>query len=154
VALRPWRRADASALAAAWADPDIVRWTAVPEDRSGEAAARWIAGWDERRRRGLALDLVVAAAADDTPVLGEVGASFLTSPPAMGWWVLPDWRGRGVATRAVRLFVDVVLSGSRVTELVAEIDPANPASAAVARRAGFRPTATPGRFAISHPSAY
>jgi RimJ/RimL family protein N-acetyltransferase len=57
VALRPWRPADAPALAAAWADPDIARWTAVPEDRSVEAAARWIAGWDERRRRGLALDL-------------------------------------------------------------------------------------------------
>jgi RimJ/RimL family protein N-acetyltransferase len=148
VALRPWRMADAEALAKAWTDPDIVRWTAVPDDRSVEAAGRWIAGWDVRRRRGVALDLVVTPAADDTSVLGEVGASFLTTPPALGWWVQAEARGRGVATRAVRLFVNVVLAAGRVTEVVADVDAANPASLAVARNAGFRATATPGRFAI------
>ena len=149
VAMRPWRKADADALVAAWADPDIAHWTAVPEDRSVEAAVRWIGGWDERRRRGLALDLVVTPAGDETAVLGEVGASFLTTPPAVGWWVLPEARGRGVASRAVRLFVTVIMAGGRVNELVAEVDPANPASRAVARHAGFRPTSDPGRFVIS-----
>ena len=34
VSLRPWRRGDAAALAAAWADPDIVAGSQPPEDRS------------------------------------------------------------------------------------------------------------------------
>jgi RimJ/RimL family protein N-acetyltransferase len=150
VALRPWRPADAPALAAAWADPDIAQWTAVPEDRSMSAAEAWIVGWDERRRRGIALDLVVTPAAAAESVLGEVGASFLTAPPSIGWWVVPGARRQGVATRAVRLFVALVLAGDRRTELVTDVDPANVASLAVARHAGFQPTSTPGRLVISH----
>jgi RimJ/RimL family protein N-acetyltransferase len=134
VGLRPWRPADAPALAAAWADPDIARWTAVPDDRSLAAAARWIAGWDERRRRGLALDLVVTAAGDDAAMLGEVGVAFVTDPPTMGWWVVPSARGQGVATAAVRRFLAEFLP---VDEVVAEVDVGNPASIAVARAAGF-----------------
>jgi RimJ/RimL family protein N-acetyltransferase len=145
VGLRPWRPADAEALAAAWADPEIARWTAVPEDRSVEAAARWIAGWDERRRRGLALDLVVTAA-DDDAVLGEVGVAFVTEPPTMGWWVVAAARGQGVATAAVRRFVEDFLP---VDEVVAEVDEANPASVAVARAAGFT-IVTPGRMVLRY----
>ena len=145
VGLRPWRPADADALAAAWADPEIARWTAVPEDRSVAAAARWIAGWDERRRRGLALDLVVTAA-DDDAVLGEVGVAFVTDPPTIGWWVVPAARGRGVATTALRRFVDQFLT---VDEVVAEVDEANPASVAVARAAGFE-SVTPGRMVLRY----
>ena len=135
IVLRPWAPADAGSLAAAWADPEIVRWTAVAADRSPVAAAAWIAGWDERRRRGLALDLVVAWAADDAVVLGEVGASFLTRPPTIGWWLLPAARGQGIAQRAVRLFADRLRAAGAATELVAEVDPANAASLAVARAA-------------------
>ncbi|HKA03877.1 MAG TPA: GNAT family N-acetyltransferase [Acidimicrobiales bacterium] len=140
--LRAWQPTDADALAAAWADPDIARWTAVPEDRSVDAAARWIAGWDERRRRGLALDLVVTPADDAGVVWGEVGVAFVTDPPTMGWWVVPAVRGRGVATAAVRRFVEEFLA---VDEVVAEVDEANPASVAVARAAGFE-TVTHGRM--------
>jgi RimJ/RimL family protein N-acetyltransferase len=146
VVLRPWAPADAQALAAAWAEPDIARWTAVPVDRSLAAAARWIAGWDVRRRRGLALDLVVVAAGDEATVLGEVGAAFVTRPPEMGWWLLPAARGHGWAARAVRLYADRLLAAGATTELVADVDPANPASRAVAIAAGFRPTDTPGRL--------
>jgi ribosomal-protein-alanine N-acetyltransferase len=145
--LRPWAPADAGALAAAWADADIAHWTAVPTDRSETAAAAWIAGWDERRRRGLSLDLVVAAVTDEATVLGEVGAAFVTRPPQVGWWLLPGARGRGLATRAVRLFCDRLFAAGAATELVADIDPGNPASRAVAIGAGFTPTGradTPG----------
>jgi ribosomal-protein-alanine N-acetyltransferase len=135
IVLRPWAPADAGSLAAAWADPDIVRWTAVPPDRSPAAAAAWIAGWEERRRRGLALDLVVVPAADDAVVLGEVGASFLTRPPTIGWWLLPAARRQGIARRAVRLFAARLRAAGAATELVAEVDPANAASLAVARAA-------------------
>jgi RimJ/RimL family protein N-acetyltransferase len=146
VALRPWAPDDAGALAAAWADPDIARWTAVPADRSLAAAAAWIAGWDERRRRGLALDLVVVEVGDEGTVLGEVGASFVTRPPEVGWWLMATARGRGLATRAVRLFADQLLAAGAASELVADVDPANPASLAVALAAGFTRTATPTRL--------
>ena len=144
VVLRPWAPADAQALAAAWAEPDIARWTAVPADRSLAAAARWIEGWDVRRQRGLALDLVIVHVGQPGVVLGEVGAVFVTRPPQMGWWLLPAARGQGLATRAVRLFADR-LREAGVPELTADVDPANRASIAVA---------TAANLTLRHPGSY
>ena len=68
--LRPWTIGDAAELVAAWADPDIVRWTGVPDQRDLPAAERWIAGELARRQRGMALDLVIEVGG---AVVGEVG---------------------------------------------------------------------------------
>ena len=75
VGLRPWGAGehDAAALAAAWADPEVLRWTQVPEDRSHEAARRWIHGEEARRARGIAIDLVISDLSDPSQIHGEVG---------------------------------------------------------------------------------
>lgn len=137
VRLRPWRADDAPALAAAWADPEVQRWTAVPDRRSVDDAARWIAGEAERRRRGLALDLVVSPAdPDDGAVLGEVGLGpidWAAGRANLGWWVAAPARGRGVASRAAALLAAWTVATLGLAVDV-DVDPANPASARVAER--------------------
>jgi RimJ/RimL family protein N-acetyltransferase len=86
---------------------------------------------------------------DHDAVLGEVGVSFVTTPASIGWWVVPGARRRGIARRAVRLFVADVLVATGVEEVVAEVGPDNVASAAVARAAGFTDVA-PGRWALRY----
>lgn len=143
IRLRPWHVDDAPALSRAWHDPAIVAGSTPPTDRSVEAAARWITGCDERRRAGVAFDLVIADRADDA-VLGEVGFSRFDverRAALMGWWVHEEARGRGVATAAVALLADWVLESSGVDHVLAEIATDNPASHAVARAAGFEPLA-------------
>ena len=146
VVLRPWRDGDAGDLVAAWADPEIRRWTAVPEPADLKAARRWIAGWDERRRRRLALDLVAADPADDR-VLGEVGLSSFDddrSAARIGWWTAPGERGRGVATAMVAAMTAWAHARPLgLQAVVAEVDEANPASLVVAHRAGYRPLERP-----------
>jgi RimJ/RimL family protein N-acetyltransferase len=138
VALRPWRLADAAALAAAWADAEIRRWTEVPPDTTEAFARRWIAGESERRRRGLAIDLVVSPRARDDVVAGEIGLVMAGSGAAeMGYWTASAWRGRGFAARGAALVRSWVFSELALRELVARADPGNRASATVARRAGF-----------------
>lgn len=126
---------DAPALAAAWADPEVQRWTAVPPRRTEADAARWIAGEAERRRRGLALDLVVSPAGGDA-AWGEVGLGPVDWPARranLGWWVAAPARGQGIATRAAVLLATWATTalGLRIDTAV---DPANPASAAIAAR--------------------
>lgn len=136
--LRPWRPDDAPALVAAWADPEIQRWTAVPPVADGAYAARWIAGWEARRRAGLSLDLVVDVAGE---VAGEVGLSSRdldAATVALGWWVAPTLRGRGFATAAVGLVAEWCRAELGL-EPRAVVDPANRASAAVALAAGLAP---------------
>ena len=145
VALRAWAPGDAAALAAGWSDPDVQRWTGVPARRDEEAARGWIAGEATRRRIGRALDLVVVPVAHEPGVLagevsGEVGLADLDWPArraTIGWWMAPRGRGRGWAGRAVGLLASWALAELGLATLVAEIDPRNAASAAVARRAGF-----------------
>ena len=135
IVLRPWRIEDASALVAAWADPEIQRWTGVPERRDRTAAERWIAGDEERRRRWLSLDLVVERHGE---VAGEVGLSSFdqTARTAdIGWWTAPGHRRHGVASTAADLLVRWALDALEI-ECQARCDTANPGSVAVAERAG------------------
>jgi RimJ/RimL family protein N-acetyltransferase len=134
VRLRPWDVADAGALAAAWRDPEVRRWTAVPEDTSEAAAVRWIEGWEARARSGVALDLVVSPLAGDE-VLGEVGFVRDGTVARCGWWVVAAHRGQGVASEAVALLA----ARARALGLdpVADVDGANAASIRVAERAGI-----------------
>lgn len=142
VRLRAWAPADAPALVAAWADEAIRRWTLVPEQRGLDQAERWIQSEPLRRERSLALDLVVGPADPDDPtVLGEVGMVPLAGGPSraeLGWWVGPDHRRQGVATRAVVLFAGWLRQQLEFEELFAEVDGENPASIWVAEAADIR----------------
>lgn len=133
--LRPWAIDDAPALVTAWADEEIQRWAGVPARRDLAAAERWIAGDAARRARDLSLDLVVWGAGR---VVGEVGLSSLDRERGtveIGWWTLAVDRGQGIASTASALLVAWASSALGVAAL-ARCDPANPASVAVARRAG------------------
>jgi RimJ/RimL family protein N-acetyltransferase len=139
VRLRLWTAPDVPALVAAWADEEIQRWTRVPPVRDEAAALRWITAERLRRDRGLALDLVIAPAEPgDSRVLGEVGMVPLAggpSPAELGWWVAPEHRRQGVATRAVRLFAGWLRTHAGFEDLVADVDAGNPASIRVAESA-------------------
>ncbi|MCB0978951.1 MAG: GNAT family N-acetyltransferase [Acidimicrobiales bacterium] len=142
VALRPWASdfGDALTLARAWNDPDVVRWTTVPEDRSVEAARRWISTEDQRRARGLAVDLAVTAPSEPDRIYGEVG--FVVAEADRGWaevgyWMFPEARREGHASEAVALITDWALRELSLTCLFARTNSANPASGGVARNAGY-----------------
>jgi RimJ/RimL family protein N-acetyltransferase len=126
---------------AAWRDPSVVAANPVPSDPSPARARRWIAGESERRRRGLALDLVISPIGGDR-VWGEVGLRGLD--PAVrraevGWWLAPEARGRGAAAIAVDLVATWALGAPlRLRQVWARIDPDNTASARVAAEARFR----------------
>ncbi|MFE1322845.1 GNAT family N-acetyltransferase [Kitasatospora phosalacinea] len=56
----------------------------------------------------------------------------------IAYGLYPSWRGRGLATRAVLLACRYA-AGEGGAEAVIQVAPENPASAAVAQRAGFTP---------------
>ncbi|MCX4911664.1 GNAT family N-acetyltransferase [Streptomyces sp. NBC_00878] len=81
----------------------------------------------------------------DEALAGTIDLRFAGEALAPGqvnvaYGLYPSWRGRGLATRAV-LLVSQYAAGEGGEEAVIQVDPDNPASAAVAQRAGF----TPGR---------
>ncbi|MFF8958716.1 GNAT family N-acetyltransferase [Streptomyces sp. NPDC014894] len=60
----------------------------------------------------------------------------------VAYGLYPSWRGRGLATHAV-LPASRYAAAEGGREAVIQVDPENPASAAVARRAGFTPGGQP-----------
>lgn len=140
--LRLWGSAssDAAALTRAWNDPTIADGTAVPSTPDTATASRWIEGEIERRRRGLALDLVVADPTAPEQVLGEVGvvvADRARGWGELGWWLFPEARGRGIAAGAVELLARHLLAETTLRRLFARIPADNSASQRVAERAGM-----------------
>jgi len=139
--LRDWRATDADSLVRAWVDIDIARWNAVPADPSLARAQQWIAGVEARRLQGTAVDVVI----ESDPAVGVVGEIGLSSFNAkhkgalLGYWLLPEARGDGLAGAAVGTFVQWVWSNLDLDVLVARCDPDNVASHSVATAAGLMP---------------
>ena len=142
IGLRPWGAGedDAPALAAAWADPEVARWTSVPPDTSVDAARAWIRGEEQRRARGLAMDLVISRLDEPRTIHGEVGFAMVEPDKRwaeLGFWLAPSARGAGRAAAAVRVFADWSLRELPVSRLFARTQPDNPAAGRVAEAAGL-----------------
>jgi len=136
ITLRAKSRRDVDTLTLLCADPAIPRWTRVPSPYTREDALSWIAVCELELAAGRAIDWLAVDEADD--VLASVGVQSIDGPTAeIGYWVAAHARGRGVATRAVRLASDWALRelGLEVLEIIAHED--NPASQGVARAAGY-----------------
>lgn len=129
VALRPFTEDDVPAVAAACQDPEIARWTLVPEPYS-EADAR------EFVREFPTAQAIVDAAGG--ALLGAISLD-----PAgegrgqIGYWVVREARGRGVATRALTLLARWGLAQGGFARVQLLTEPENVASQRVAERAGF-----------------
>jgi RimJ/RimL family protein N-acetyltransferase len=140
VALRPPRHVDAPAVAAACRDPEIHRWTFIPQPYRLEDAQGWIAVQETAREGGESLALLVVDARDDA-LLGAVGLTVRSREHdrvEIGYWTAAEARGRGVATTGVRLVSRWALGalGARRVELLPFVG--NDASCRVAERAGYR----------------
>ena len=137
--LRPWRADDIPAIVAACRDPLIPRFTFVPSPYLEDDARAWLADLPGARERGERIGLAIADPGSDA-LLGSVGlriADWAQPRGDIGYWVAPEARGRGVATRAVRLLAAWSLDTLHLgrLELVTHVE--NAASQRVAERAGF-----------------
>jgi RimJ/RimL family protein N-acetyltransferase len=144
ITLRPKALADADALVAACQDPEIPRWTRVPRPYGRAHAIEWIEGSGETLAKGTSIDWLAVDAGDT--VLASVGLMEIDSERGygeIGYWVAREARGRGVATRAVRLVRDWAhrVLGLAMVEIMVHEE--NHPSRAVARSAGFEEI--PGR---------
>jgi RimJ/RimL family protein N-acetyltransferase len=137
---------DAEALVAACQDPEIPRWTLVPSPYTRADAEHFIAISDQDAEAGTAVHLV-AVAAEDGRLLGSFSVMELDREPGygeIGYWVAAGARGRGIATRAVRLLTEWARSELGLTRIEILPHKDNAPSRRVAEKAGYRDT---GRLA-------
>ena len=139
VLLRLPAEADVPALVEACRDPAVQRYTTVPSPYGPEHAREFMRMSEDGAAGRLELHLVTVDD-DSGELLGTIGTRRHASDVGrweIGYLLAPTARGRGAATRAVRLlsrFAFESLGAERI-EIIAE--PENRASLRVAERAGF-----------------
>jgi RimJ/RimL family protein N-acetyltransferase len=133
VSLRAADERDLGAIEAAIADPAVVRWIGPPDGSAADTLAL-------NRRRAAAGSPTFCVCQDDDRCVGLVWLNRGhddASSGAIGYWLLPEVRGRGLAARSVRLLAGWARSSGGVARLRIVVDAENAASRAVAERAGF-----------------
>jgi RimJ/RimL family protein N-acetyltransferase len=141
VLLREWRPEDTHQRQDGFADPLCQRfsWPGTEPSTPADVAAA-LRRDEEERLAGTALGIAIAAAAAPDRIWG--GASLYDLDPsqaraAVGYWLAPQARGRGAATRTVRLLATWAIDHLAVERLELTCAPENVASQRVALRCGF-----------------
>ncbi|MGW6009434.1 GNAT family N-acetyltransferase [Streptomyces sp. NPDC055210] len=138
VHLREWSEDDLDALIALYDDPEIARWTPVASPFDPPAARVYLAEAQEARAQGRKVQLAITT--DGGLPRGEVllfPSKADERDAEIAYGVGAAHRGRGLASRAVRLLSSYALGHTGARRVVLCIEEANTASAAVALRAGF-----------------
>ena len=149
--LRPWSLGDVPAVTAACQDPEISRWTVVPEEYTDQQATEFIATRESDRIAGKQLDLAVVDHGDG--LLGAIGMSNFDWPDhrgEIGYWMAREARGRGLGTQAVRLLSRWAIDWLELERVELLANPANEASQRLAERAGFTREGLLRRYRTRH----
>ena len=142
--LREWQSEDLDDLVAMLDEPEIARWTPMPSPFDVEAGIAYLTRAHQGRIRGQRIQLVITD--DGERPLGEVllfGVDIGLKEAELGYLVSAEHRRRGLAAGALSLLSAYAQSTLKLSRLVLRIDPGNTASAAVARRCGYRLTGEP-----------
>jgi ribosomal-protein-alanine N-acetyltransferase len=133
VFLQPPDERDLPAIARGIRDPDVIRAFGRPTAPAEELLDLNRRRWDD----GAAATFAICDAADEC-----VGHVFVNLSGAgrgsVGYWLLPEARGKGIATQAVRLVAAWALRDLCLARLALLTEPSNDASQRVAERTGFR----------------
>ncbi|WBB53121.1 GNAT family N-acetyltransferase [Verrucosispora sp. WMMD573] len=133
--LRPWQPDDLPAVLAGYADFTIQRWHC--RTMTDDEARSWLASWPSRWQAESGASWAITD--PNGGVLGQISLRRLdlaSGIAEVSYWVLPYARGRHVASRALTALTTWSFD-TGLHRLELNHSTANPASCAVARRAGY-----------------
>jgi RimJ/RimL family protein N-acetyltransferase len=133
--LRPWVDTDAAAVVRAFANPDIQRWHFRRFDT--EAAAReWIAECNQAWHAERGAHWAIAPPTGEAIGRVTLYTALVDGYGELSYWVMPEARERGVATRAVICATEWA-HDLGLHRIQLQHSTRNPISGRVARAAGF-----------------
>ena len=145
VALRPFAPCDLDLVRAAAADGRIPAISSVPRTYTEEAGQAFVDRQQARATEGDGYSFVIAREDDPTSGVGSIGLWLQEidgGRASIGYWLVADARGHGLAARALRAVVAFAFGTLEIPRLHLFVEPWNVASARTAERAGFKREAT------------
>jgi RimJ/RimL family protein N-acetyltransferase len=138
IRLVPFAERHLHAFAGMLDDPDIKRFTRLPVPAPPDFPRTWLGRYEQGRRDGTSDAFAIEDEAGE--FLGCVMAFGIEADAKtgeLGYLVAPAARGRGVATKALRLLTEWGFGERGLLRLELMISVQNEASKAVAERAGY-----------------
>jgi RimJ/RimL family protein N-acetyltransferase len=137
IALRQFRLSDAGAISVACQDPDVPRFTMMPDGMTEAQARVWVERGLEWWSRGVARFAITIPPSDEC--VGQIGVHFdhALHRAESFYWLDPTFRGQGYAAEALSLVTEWAFRDFDVVrvQLVTHLD--NGASQRVAESCGF-----------------
>ena len=140
IELTPFRLSDVDAMVHAAVDPEIQRWTSWPSEYDANTATHSIYRREYERLAGTAISFAIR----QPPSSALVGGCDLrvvdhsARRAEVAYWIMPDARGRSVATRAVTLVSHWAIRHLGMRRVEALVQPENAGSRRVLERSGFQ----------------
>jgi RimJ/RimL family protein N-acetyltransferase len=138
VELRAWTYDDIACIEAASHDPRIPAGTTVPAAYTDEEGRAFIERQWGRRDNGEGLSLAIADSAR-SEACGLIVLLHRADPSVLGlgYWVVPESREKGLASRAVGLLASWALTQPSIAEVEAIVEADNEPSRRVLEKAGL-----------------
>jgi RimJ/RimL family protein N-acetyltransferase len=137
--LEPFAERHLPALDAVLADPEVLRFTRIPEPVPPDFARSWLSRYERGRQDGSS-EAFAAVGDGDGAFLGLALAPTIDREAGeveLGYLVTPAVRGRGVATAMLRRLTAWALDDLGAQRAYLIVDVRNGASQKVAERAGY-----------------
>ncbi|MFJ8664121.1 GNAT family N-acetyltransferase [Streptomyces sp. NPDC093795] len=136
--LRNWVPEDADAVYAICQDPDIRRWTVVPDPYTRQDAEFFLNrlvpdGWRDDTEYSFAVEPLAGGPLLAAATLSSRGMGVWE----VGYWLAKEHRGSGYMTETVRALAHWAFTALGCTRLVWRAEVGNVGSRAVAERVGF-----------------
>lgn len=141
IVVREFQTTDDRALQRAANFASIARMTAsLPSPYRLHHAQAWIALCRRRYARSTSTKRNFAIC-DGDQLIGAIGASRYGDEAEIGYWLTPEYWGKGMMTKVVRRLLPVVQQWWNITRVVARTFPENIGSRRVLEKNGFQQTA-------------
>ncbi|MGK4585543.1 GNAT family N-acetyltransferase [Kitasatospora sp. HPMI-4] len=138
VELRRWRADDAAAMDRLVTDalPHLLPWMPWAAEHDYAAVADYTSRSEQWWEDGEAFNFAITTGGD---LVGSCSLMRRIGPGALeiGYWIHPEWTGRGLVTMAAAALVREAFAMPDVARVEIHTDSANTASIAVALRLGF-----------------
>jgi RimJ/RimL family protein N-acetyltransferase len=145
VVLRPWSISDLSLVRQGSADSFVPSISSIPRHYSDDTGRAFIERQHRRATQGDGISFVIAEVSAPAVGIGSIGLwlhEIESGRASVGYWLLERFRGRRLATDALRALVDFSFRVPGIPRLQLFVEPWNVASSRTAEAAGFIREAT------------
>ncbi|MDO5287759.1 MAG: GNAT family N-acetyltransferase [Actinomycetia bacterium] len=148
--LRALRPDDVPGIVRACRDQQTQRWLPLKRDYDDADARDYIELAGPVQSSGDGMLFAIEVAGDFAGAIDLKKTDWVVKSTEIGYWVVPEHRGHGLAGRAASLLADWVLTQMRFERVVIQVAAGNEASLRAARQAGFRFEGVARRAGTTH----